>query len=85
MYDGTSLECDWPGLSDKQADDIEGFLDSLDLTTHAAMLLPEGRETIDPLYARLQDPQSRTLEQGGIWSIGGVAFRTDDLGRTLAS
>ena len=83
-YDGTEFSCNWPGLSLSESNAIEQFLDSLNLTTNPALILPDGRNTTDPLYGRLQQNQERTKETGGYYSIGNVQFITDDLGRTIS-
>ena len=83
-YDGTEFTCEWPGLSLDESNEVERFLDSLNLTTNPALILPDGRNTTDPLYGRLQQNQERTKETGGYYSIGNVQFITDDLGRTIS-
>ena len=82
-YDGTEYRPAWYGLSVAEADEIEAFLDSLDLTTNPALLLPLGRNTMDPLFARLQETQERTNHEGGHQAIDGCVFLTDDLGRSI--
>ena len=85
IFDGSEVSLEWNGLDAASADSIDSFLDSLDLTTNAALLLPEGRQTIEPMFARLQREQERIQETGGHYRINGARFITDDLGRIIGA
>ena len=83
ISDGTRLVCSFSGLSRSEADSIDAFLDGLDVGRVPALVLSEGADTSEPLFARLEVPHTR-IKEAGHEAIEDVTFLTDHLGQSIA-
>ncbi len=83
ISDGTRLVCSFSGLSRQEADSIDAFLDGLDVGRVPALVLSEGADTSEPLFARLEVPHTR-IREAGFEAVEGVTFLTDHLGQSIA-
>ncbi|MDA2936839.1 hypothetical protein MYX75_01065 [Acidobacteria bacterium AH-259-A15] len=82
VSEGTRVTVSFAGLSTTERNEIDTFLDSLDLRVDPFLLVPDSTEA-DAFFVRLEE--SYVIEQGsGVAGIEAAPFLTDNFGAVVA-